>query len=329
MVLTSTSALQSPRITVLVDSTKTPFQVAEDLFTQHSSILSAKSRSTDAILLPEVKASTFEEFFLWLHIFEPQLGSKSFEALLELAIFAEKYGIHHLKNQTSDAIANEISSKLTPELLIHIYKSVPDGAVLRELCAGALREPKEIGDDSKWKRAFLEYPELGWNFFVKTHNSLVDVATKPAGPCDFHDHSDVPSWERGEVEACPYPHGAPLGALKVKEPIEKESMKESKPESKVNGKLEVHKAGSKVDSKKEPEATKANWEATSGEVTPKPEEAVKPAALAKSGVSVVAEQEPEPTVLSKNQRKKIKNKKKGMVEAENGMTGEVNSVSSG
>jgi hypothetical protein len=275
--------------------------------------------------LPEVKASTFEEFFLWLHIFEPQLGSKSFEALLELAIFAEKYGIHHLKNQTSDALANEITSKLTPELLIHVYKAVPDGAVLRELCAGALREPKEIGDDSKWKRAFLEYPELGWNFFVKTHNSLVDVARKPAGPCDFHDHSDVADWERGEVEACPYPHGAPLGATKVEEPVEQESKADTNLNGKPNGKVE-----NKEDSKESKvEVQKANWEATSGEVTPKPAEAAKPVALAKSEVLAMAEQEPGPAVMSKTQKKKNKGKKKGMVEAENGMTGEGHLVTSG
>jgi len=262
------------------------------------------------------------------------LGSKSFEAVLDLAIFAELYKIYHLQNQTSDALAQEIREKLTPELLIHVYKAVPDGAVLRELCAGALSEPKAIGDDSKWKRAFYEYPELGWSFFVKVHNELVDVPKKAFGPCEFHDHSDVPTWKRGgEVEECPYPRGAPLGAVKKEESLGNEMKADNKVNGKVDSKKDKvdNKVNGKVDSKKDSkeEVQKANWEATSGEVTPKPEEAAKPAALAKSEVLTVAEQEPEPAVPSKKEnKKKNKSKKKGAAEAENGTAGEGNKVTS-
>jgi hypothetical protein len=60
---------------------------------------------TRTIRLPEVEISMFEDFLVWLFAYKPSLDqSKSIDVLLDLAIFGEIYLIHHLKNQTSDAL---------------------------------------------------------------------------------------------------------------------------------------------------------------------------------------------------------------------------------
>lgn len=42
---------------------------------------------------------------VWVCAYEPSMdGSKSVDALIDLAVFGEIYLVHHLKNQTSDAI---------------------------------------------------------------------------------------------------------------------------------------------------------------------------------------------------------------------------------
>ncbi|TVY45438.1 hypothetical protein LOCC1_G007216 [Lachnellula occidentalis] len=213
----------SNRVSILVGSTGTAFQVPQDLLSQHSPILGEKCRSTSArgvIELPKVKASTFEDFFIWLHVFEPRLGTKSFEALLELAVFAETYSIYHLKNQTSDLIRWGFDDKqwdMTPNLFSRVYNSVPSGSALRQLWVFVFvitnvraASSEQDNDYSKWKPAFDKYPGLGWDYFLQMQNVQPrPESVTPGGACSFHDHSDIPSWERQFTAECPYPHGAP------------------------------------------------------------------------------------------------------------------------
>jgi hypothetical protein len=285
-------ALQSRRVTVLVGSTRTPFQVPQDLLSQHSPILGEKGRSTDVagtIELSNVKASTFEDFFIWLHVFEPRLGTKSFQAVIDLAILAETYHIYQLRNQTTDLLWREFDDKqweITPDLLSMVYNSVPSGSVLRQLWASAFaiashsaNSPGQDDEYLKWKPAFENLPGLGWDYFVQ----MQKVQQRPesivaGGACRFHDHSDIASWERKHTDQCPYPHGAPATLPKSDSPIE-----------------ETPKAA---------EAKGTNGEAVSEMVPPPPKAATESESVPK-----------QPATMSKKDKKK---KKKGSAEVENG-----------
>ena len=252
--------------------------------------------------MPNVKASIFEDFFIWLHVFEPRLGTKSFQAVLDLAILAETYNIYQLRNQTSDLLWREFDDKqweITPDLLSMVYSSVPSGSVLRQLWASAFAiashsasSPKQDNDYLKWKPAFETFPGLGWDYFVQ----MQKVQPRPesitaGGACRFHDHSDVPSWERKYTDHCPYPHGAPTKLPESDPPIK-----------------ETPKAG---------EVKATNGEAVSEEVLPMPKAAL--------DSEPVPEQ---PAAMSKKDKKKNK-KKKGIVEVENGTLADGSSVTSG
>src|SRR5690349_30493 len=103
-------AMQSDRITVLVGPTEKSYSIPEALLMQYSPPLGKMCQSESIlsqariIKLPKVKISTFEDFFVWIHVLEPSVNVKSLESVLDLAIFAEIYTICHLKNQTSDIL---------------------------------------------------------------------------------------------------------------------------------------------------------------------------------------------------------------------------------
>lgn len=218
------NALQSNRVTVHVGPSLRPFHVPQGLLTQCSLMLGEEWHSAGVrgtIHLPEVKEATFEDFFIWLHDFEPRLGTKSFQSVVDLAILAETYNIYHLKNQTSDALWQKFDTEeweLSLDVFSTMYDKVPAGSLLRQLCASTLAiESKRDGvaskpdDYLKLKPVFEKFPELGWDYFVQ----MQTFAT--GGACRFHDHSNIPSWERQRTESCPYPHGAPFTISKPAE----------------------------------------------------------------------------------------------------------------
>jgi len=301
------SALQSSRVTILVGSTSTPFQVPQDLLSQHSPILGEKCRSriaNGAIELPNVKASTFEDFFIWLHVFEPRLGTKSFEAVLDLAILAETYNIYQLRNQTADHLWREFDAKqweITPDLLSMVYNSVPSGSVLRQLWASVFAitnncatSSEQDNDYLRWKPAFTLFPGLGWDYFLQMQNVQPrPESLTPGGACRFHDHSDIPSWERKFTVECPYPHGAPVELPEYDLPIKNTTQT--------------------------PEVKETNGGVVSEEVLPTPAEAV-------PDFAPVPKQ---PAAMSKKEKKKKKNKKNGNNEVENGTLADGSSVTSG
>jgi hypothetical protein len=185
------------------------------------------------IRLPEEKTSTFEDFFIWLHAFEPCLSLNCMDSVIDLAIFAEKYHVCHLKNQTSDAIRTALSEnrwKVTPETIATVYNNVPAGTILRQMCflgfavscsvANWRRRSEGNNHYAKWETAFCNCPDLGWDYFQHIQTGQADTSSigfgvdtlsiSWGGACRFHDHSDVAGWVRGNCSKCPYPHGAPV-----------------------------------------------------------------------------------------------------------------------
>ncbi len=193
---------------------------------------------TRVIPLPHVKISTFEDFFIWMHAYEPRVDIKDFTAVLDLAIFAEMYMICQLKNQTSDILRTELGSgrwKLTPDDVSKIYDEVPSGSILRLLCSSSLAlpvsnqpssspsfgfpggfgglqqvmsSPRQHEDFLKWEPVFENHSDLGWDYFRQIQMSHTQTAISWGGPCRFHDHRDIPGERREAVDKCPYPYGA-------------------------------------------------------------------------------------------------------------------------
>jgi hypothetical protein len=108
--------MQSDRFIVLVGPTQTSFQVLQELLIQHSSVfkkmchLPFKESIEQTIKLPEEKPAMFANFFIWLHALEPCITINHIEPVIDLAIFAEKYHICCLKNQTSDVLRTALSN---------------------------------------------------------------------------------------------------------------------------------------------------------------------------------------------------------------------------
>jgi len=96
--------MQTDRFTILLGPTQKSFRVPQGLLIQRSSVFEKIESTEQIIRLPEEDTTTFEHFFIWLHALEPCLSIKSIDAIVDLAIFAEKYQVCHLKNQTSDVI---------------------------------------------------------------------------------------------------------------------------------------------------------------------------------------------------------------------------------
>lgn len=230
--------MQTDSFTVLVGPDQYAYKVPEARLTMHSPVFERMCsapflESTQRVIeLPEEDPVVFDDFFDWMHSSKPQVDfSKGPGAIFDLAIFAEKYQICHLKNQISDILRKEWEKqKLKSELVDHVYRNVPDGAVLRQLCSWILRmkgascaiqwAPLEFYKD--YETVFTSHADLGRNFFKWT------IIGEPKA-CSFHDHSNItnPVVPKGNV--CPYsdihflvpqseaPRGVEYRALKKQE----------------------------------------------------------------------------------------------------------------
>lgn len=150
------------------------------------------------------------------------------ESIVDLAIFAEKYRICLLKNQTSDVIRTALSDncwKVTPEIITSVYNSVPAGTILRQMfflgfaigCKNASWWRRTEGY-TEWETVFCNRPDLGWDYFQHVLTGQIDsLGFGSGGACRYHDHSDIAGWVRGNGIKCPYPRGAPLDMLSVEE----------------------------------------------------------------------------------------------------------------
>jgi hypothetical protein len=216
-------SVQSERVTVLVGSNQDVFRVPYDLLTQYSrdfkKLRDALNDSGDEIALPDVTKPTFEDFFIWLHAYEPNIlradGNESdfIDGALNLAVFAQKFKIYHLRNQASDVVRAALREgqwSITPEMISAVYKVAPAGSALRQLSFLGFVASEGQSDSTVWQEAFIDCPSLGWDYFqYKNGNKIYSEGIAAGGACRFHDHSDIRGWVVQDLSACPYPHGAP------------------------------------------------------------------------------------------------------------------------
>jgi hypothetical protein len=155
-----------------------------------------------------------------LHAFEPTIlhtkshDSADIDGALNLAVFAERYQIYHLRNQASDVVRTALQDKqwnITPDMVSAVYNVAPAGSALRHLSFQGFVASKDRNDSTIWQGAFKECSDLGWDFFQYNSGSeLYTQGIELGGSCRFHDHSDIiRGWQREDVPDCPYPHGAP------------------------------------------------------------------------------------------------------------------------
>ncbi|PMD32209.1 hypothetical protein L207DRAFT_572457 [Hyaloscypha variabilis F] len=216
-------SIQSERVKVLVGTNQDPFEVPYDLLAQYSrdfkKLRNALNDSGDEIALPDVTKPTFEDFFIWLHAYEPTIshidGSESefVDGALNLAVFAQKYKIYHLRNQASDVVRAALGEgkwSITPDMISAVYKVAPAGSALRQLSFLGFVASEGRTDSTLWQTAFHECQGLGWDYFQYKSGKDVNIeGIEAGGACRFHDHSDIRGWAFQNVDDCPYPHGAP------------------------------------------------------------------------------------------------------------------------
>jgi len=215
--------MQSERVKVLVGTNQDAFEVPYDLLAQYSrdfkKLRNALNDSGDEIILPDVTKPTFEDFFVWLHAYEPSIlhsdGSESdfVDGALNLAVFAQKYKIYHLRNQASDVVRSALGDgkwNITPDMISAVYRVAPAGSALRQLSFLGFVASEGRTDSTLWQTAFHECQGLGWDYFqYKSGNEVKIEGFEAGGACRFHDHSDIRGWAFQDVADCPYPHGAP------------------------------------------------------------------------------------------------------------------------
>lgn len=215
--------MQSERVKVLVGGNQDTFEVPYDLLAQYSrdfkKLRNALNDSGDEINLPDVSRATFEDFFIWLHAYEPSIlpaeGNESefIDGALNLAVFAQKHNIYHLRNQASDVVRAALREgqwSITPEMISAVYKVAPAGSALRQLSFLGFVASEGGSDSTVWQAAFIDCPSLGWDYFqYKSGSELYSEGIEAGGACRFHDHADIRGWTRQNLPSCPYPHGAP------------------------------------------------------------------------------------------------------------------------
>lgn len=207
--------------------------------------------TTGIIRLPDDDPKTLEAFHQWayqscLPLVHPL--STGFE-IAKLAIFADKYRIHMLINQTTDYIRLAIPKqhfKPTPEMFDFVFANTATDCPLRELCVfGLLRYyPGELPDLTlpQWTAVFARHPLIGVLSFQQ-QSKLANVENRDA--CHWHDHSDL-SKVKGGGPDCPYQFGvhvsevdnlvkARFKALRYEFPRPKDGVKASEVEQVLAG----------------------------------------------------------------------------------------------
>jgi hypothetical protein len=205
--------MQSKRLKILVGACT--FEVPHHLLVHCSTtfkrlvFLTTPEDPEREITLPDVTKSTFESFLIWLYAYEQGLETENINSAFHLAIFAQKYQIYHLKNQTLDLIRAALHDRhwtITPDILLAVYKVTPSGSSLRQLCFLGFVSIEGRHRYLDWKAAFLECPSLGWDYFqYKSGGEMYHGRIETGGACRFHDHSNIDGWKPQDIIACPYP----------------------------------------------------------------------------------------------------------------------------
>lgn len=164
------------------------------------------------IKLPEDSPSAFEDFLNWGYSYKPSVDfSKGTEAIIGLAIFAEKFQINSLTNQLTDLIKTaEGRERVNPDILDEVYFRVPDGAILRQLCSWVVNWQAACwdhnSDESGWGEEYAEvfavHTDLGRDFFQWVYAKHTSPIRFKA--CQFHDHRNIPDAVNSRTQECPY-----------------------------------------------------------------------------------------------------------------------------
>lgn len=205
--------MQTDSFTILVGPEQYAYKVPQGRLTMHSAVFERMCsapflESTQRVIkLPEEDPEVFDNFFDWMHSSKPQVDlSKGTDAIFDLAIFAEKYQICHLKNQLSDIIKKDWDKqKLKSETVDQVYNNVPEGAVLRQLCSWILKMQvsrvnfyDRQGDQHKdYEIVFASHADLGRDFFKWTISG-------ESKACNFHDHNNITNPIEVKGNVCPY-----------------------------------------------------------------------------------------------------------------------------
>jgi hypothetical protein len=204
--------MQSERVRILVGAST--FEVPHDLFIHCSTtfkgleILTTPEDATTEIALPDVTKSTFEDFLVWLYAYEQNLETETIDSAFHLAIFAQKYQIYDLRNQTSDVMRAALHDRrwtVTPDILLAAYQVAPSGSPLRQLCFLGFVSMEDRRRSLDWESAFIENPSLGWDYFQYQNGSeMYHGGIETGGACRFHDHSNIDGWKTQDLIDCPY-----------------------------------------------------------------------------------------------------------------------------
>lgn len=208
------------------------FQVPQELLIRHSPVfkmmcyLLFKESIERTIKLPEEKPATFANFFIQLYALKTCITIIDIEFVINLAIFAEKYHICCLKNQTFDVLQTALSDnqqRVTLEIITTVYSSVLAGTILRLMFSLGFavnysssslswsRRNAATKHQVEQEKVFCDFPDLRWDYFQHIQKGQTDASSiKLGGACRFHDHSDTFGQVCGSDSACPYPYGVPL-----------------------------------------------------------------------------------------------------------------------
>ena len=133
---------------------------------------SFKESIEGVIKLPEGNPLTVGSFMIWLHSCSLAIAeNEHYQVIINLAIFAETYDIHSLKNHTSDLIQKSLlmGKTMSPSTMTKIYESTPDGSILQELfCLAFVTGPKTPLTPealSGWESVFEQFPNFGRDYF--------------------------------------------------------------------------------------------------------------------------------------------------------------------
>lgn len=234
--------MQTDSFTILVGPEQSVYKVPQGRLTMHSSVFERMCsapflESTERVIkLPEEDPNVFEDFIDWMYSSNPHVDfNKGTEAIFELAIFAEKYQICHLKNQISDLLKRDWKYiSFNSEIVDRVYNSVPEGAILRQLCSWILNMHVNRGEFfnksredvcKEYEPLFALHPDLGRDFFQQVVSIDFSADCKP---CLFHDHSNITNPVGDSDWGCQYayvhfvaPQSAPLSRAKGR-PLKKQ-----------------------------------------------------------------------------------------------------------
>lgn len=209
--------MQTDSFTILVGPNQCAYKIPEGRLTMHSSVFSRMFcapflESTQRVIkIPEENPRVFDHFYDWMHSSKPHvdlgMGSRSDFWPRHLCRKIPDLPCHRrIKFQTSSR-----KNGATIDWTLKFWSSVPDGAVLRQLCASNLDSMVNKNHSSipaldfegmykEYEPVFLLHSDLGRDFFRATVSSNIVLK-----PCAYHNHRTINSpVVKDNDSICPY-----------------------------------------------------------------------------------------------------------------------------